>query len=119
MIKPIRNKKDYKKAVARVYELMNKDLSVKSDESGELEVLSILVEHYEKVHFPIDLPDPVEAIKFRMEQLQIDAGGLSKILGSKSRSSEILNKKRKLSLAMIRKLNKKLNIPAESLIEAY
>lgn len=78
MIKPIRNKKDYKKAVARVYELMNKDLSVNSDVSG-----------------------------------------LSKILGSKSRASEILNKKRKLSLAMIRTVSKKLNIPAESLIKAY
>ncbi len=119
MIKPIKNKSQLKKAVSRIYELMHKNLSVNSDEFNELEVLSILVDSYEARCFPIDKPDPVEAIKFRMEQMQIDAAQLAKILGSKSRASEILNRKRKLSLAMIRSLSKNLNIPAELLIRAY
>ncbi len=98
---------------------MQKDLKSGSKEYDELEVLSILVEDYEKKNFPIDLPDPVEAIKFRLEQLNMEPSALVKILGSKSRASEILNRKRKLSLSMIRTLYNKLNIPASSLIRDY
>lgn len=116
MLKPIRTKKDYKLAVERIYELMQKDLKVNSDEYNELDLLSILVENYEKKNFPIDLPDPIEAIKFRLDQLNMDTSALAAILGSKSRASEILNRKRKLSLSMIRLLHQKLNIPASSLI---
>ncbi len=119
MLKPIRTKKEYKAAIERIYKLMQKDLSVNSDEYNELDVLSILVENYEEKNFPINLPDPVEAIKFRLEQLELDTSTLASILGSKSRASEILNRKRKLSLSMIRTLHEKLNIPASSLITDY
>lgn len=119
MLKPIRTKKEYNAALDRIYKLLQMNLKANSDEYNELEVLSILVENYELKNFPIDLPDPIEAIKFRLEQLGKDSSELSKILGSKSRASEILNRKRKLSISMIRTLHKKLNIPAESLISDY
>jgi len=119
MVKPIRNRKEYKAALDRIYELMQKELKVNSKEYNELEVLSILVDDYESKRFPVDLPDPVEAIKFRLEQLDLDQADLASILGSKSRTSEILNRKRKLSLSMIRTLHKELNIPASSLIAEY
>ena len=119
MLKPIRTKKDYKAALDRIYILMQKDLEVNSKEYDELDLLSILVEQYESKNFPIELPDPIEAIKFRLEQLNLKPSDLVTILGSKSRVSEILNRKRKLSLSMIRVLHNKLNIPASSLITDY
>lgn len=118
-VKPIRTKKTYKEALVRIYELMQKDLAVNTGEYDELELLSILVEDYEEKIFPINLPDPIEAIKFRLEQLDLDVSALVSILGSKSRASEILNRKRKLSLSMIRALNNELKIPASSLIANY
>jgi len=119
MLKPIKTKKDYEIALQRVYELMQKDLKTGSALSDELEVLSILVEAYEKKHYPIPPPHPIEAIKFRLEQSGIDEKELNKILGGRSRKSEILSGKRKLSLNMIRELHEKLKIPAETLIAAY
>jgi len=119
MLKPIKSKKDHSVAIKRIYDLMQKDLKINSDEYNELELLSLLVEKYEEKNFPIDLPDPVEAIKFRMEQLNIDLSELAVMLGSKSRASEILSRKRKLSISMIRTLHAKLNIPATSLISKY
>lgn len=119
MLKPIRTKKDYRAALERIYELMQKDLKKDSDDYNELDLLSILVEKYEEENYSINSPDPVEAIKFRLEQLNLDTGELAKILGSKSRASEILNRKRKLSISMIRALHDKLNIPASSLIADY
>lgn len=116
MIKPIRTKKDYQSALNRIYELMQKDLKKNSDEFNELDLLSILVENYEVKNFPIDLPDPVEAIKFRLEQLNLPLSALGPIHGSKSRASEILNRKRKLSLSMIRTIFKELKIPTSLLI---
>lgn len=118
-VKPIRTKKTYKEALVRIYELMQKDLAVNTGEYDELELLSILVEDYEEKIFPINLPDPIEAIKFRLEQLNLEDSALVSILGSKSRTSEILNRKRKLSLSMIRALNNELKIPASSLIANY
>ena len=88
-------------------------------QGDELEILGILIDNYEKENFPIGFPDPIEAIKFRMEQLNYDQSDLAKIVGLKSRASEILNKKRKLSLEIIRQLNSKLNIPTAVLIQAY
>ena len=85
----------------------------------ELEVLSILIEKYEDEHFPIGLPDPIEAIKFRMEQLGYNQVDLAKVVGLKSRASEILNRKRKLSIDMIRQLHDKLHIPTDVLIQPY
>ncbi len=88
-------------------------------QGDELEVLSILIEKYEDEHFPIGLPDPIEAIKFRMEQLGYNQVDLAKVVGLKSRASEILSGKRKLSLEMIRQLHDKLRIPTDVLIQPY
>lgn len=103
----------------RAYDLMQVDLVPESKESDELEVLSILIKEYENEHFPISKPHPIEAIKFRLDQMGISESELSEILGARSRKSEILSGKRKLSLRMIRKLNDKLKIPAEVLIREY
>jgi HTH-type transcriptional regulator/antitoxin HigA len=81
--------------------------------------MGILIDQYENEHFPIDLPDPIEAIKFRMEQMGYTQTDLAKVVGLKSRASEILSGKRKLSLEMIRQLHDKLNIPTDVLIQAY
>lgn len=116
-ISPIRTKKQYQDALKRIDDIFEaKPNSVQGD---ELEILSILVESYEANKFQIDDPDPIEAIKFRMEQLGIDQTKLGEILGYKSRASEILNKKRKLSIEMIRKINEVLKIPADVLIKSY
>ena len=85
-------------------------------EGDELEIIVTLVEAYEKKHFNIAPPDPVEAIKFRMEQLGLKQSDLSKAMGGKNRVSEILNRKRQLTADMMRKLHKQFNIPAESLL---
>ncbi len=119
MLKPIKNNKSYEDALDRIYKLMQKDLKVNSKESDELEILSILVKEYENAHYPVPKPKPLDAIKFRLEQLDMSESELSSVLGYRSRKSEILNGKRKLSLAMIRKLNEILHIPAEVLIQAY
>ena len=116
-IKPIRTKEDYQKALERMGEIF--DAAKGTEQGDELEILSILIDNYEKDHFPIDLPDPIEAIKFRMEQLGMKQKDLADVVGYKSRVSEILNKKRKLSLEMIRNLSKKLKIPPEILIQNY
>ena len=119
MLKPVKTNKEYNADLARVYELMQKELKAGSKLSDELEVLSILVEAYEKEHYPIPPPHPIEAIKFRLEQMGIDEKELTRILGGRSRKSEILSGRRKLSLNMIRELHEKLSIPAETLIAAY
>jgi HTH-type transcriptional regulator/antitoxin HigA len=119
MLKPIKTEKQYETALARVYELMQDDIREGSAASDELEVLSILVNAYEQTHYPIPSPNPLEAIKFRLDQMGISERELGDILGYRSRKSEILSGKRKLSLAMIRKLNAVLHIPAEVLIQAY
>jgi HTH-type transcriptional regulator/antitoxin HigA len=119
MLKPIRNNAQYEDALARVYALMQKDLKPESKDSDELEILSILIKEYEQEHYPVPNPSPLEAIKFRLEQMGMSEAELSDILGYRSRKSEILSGKRKLSLAMIRKLNEILHIPAEVLIQAY
>ncbi len=116
-IKPIRNEKDYQKALNRLEEIFE---AKKGTEQGdELEILSILIDRYENEYFPIGMPDPIEAIKFRMEQMGMKQKDLAEIVGFNSRVSEILNKKRKLTLEMIRRLNTSLNIPTEVLIQEY
>lgn len=116
-LKPIKTKKDYQQALVRLELIF--DAKKETKEGDELEILGILIDQFENEHFPIDLPDPIEAIKFRMEQLGYTQTDLAKIVGLKSRASEILNKKRKLSLDMIRQLHEKLNIPTDVLIQAY
>jgi len=116
-IKPIRTEKDYELALANVESLM--DSTPGSDDFDKLEVLSMLIENYEATHYSIDTPDPIEAIKFRMEQEGLIQNNLVDLFGSKSRVSEVLNKKRKLTLDMIRNLNTHLNIPFENLLGEY
>ena len=113
-IRPIRNESDHESALKRIEALMSaKDGTAEGD---ELDVLATLVEVYEKEHFPIRAPDPVEAIKFRMEQMGLDRKDLEPFIGSRARVSEILNKRRGLSLAMIRSLHENLDIPLDALI---
>jgi HTH-type transcriptional regulator/antitoxin HigA len=116
-LKPIKNEQDYQDALARLEVIF--DAKRDSIEGDELEILGVLIDQYENEHFPIGLPDPVEAIKFRMEQLGYTQSDLARVIGLKSRASEILNKKRKLSLDMIRQLHDKLNIPTDVLIQVY
>jgi len=116
-IRPIKTKKDYQLALARLELIF--DAKKNSKEGDELEILSILIEKYEDEHFPIGFPDPIEAIKFRMEQLGYTQTDLAKVVGLKSRASEILNKKRKLTLEMVRLIHDSLNIPTDVLIQSY
>ncbi len=116
-IRPIKTEKDYNLALTRLEEIF--DAKSGTSNGDELEVLGILIDQYENEHFPVGLPDPIEAIKFRMEQLGFNQNDLANIVGLKSRASEILNRKRKLSLEMIRQLHDKLNIPTDVLIQAY
>jgi HTH-type transcriptional regulator/antitoxin HigA len=119
MLKPIKNSVQHEEALERIYTLMQKDIQEGSKQSDELEVLSILVKEYEQAHYALPKPNPLEAIKFRLEQMNMSETDLADILGYRSRKSEILSGKRKLSLAMIRRLNEILQIPAEALIQAY
>ncbi|GAB3002430.1 helix-turn-helix domain-containing protein [uncultured Cyclobacterium sp.] len=116
-IAPIRNEKDYQNALNRLEEVF--EAKKGTDEGDELEILSILIDRYENENFPIGMPDPIEAIKFRMEQLGLKQKDLAEVVGFKSRVSEILSKKRKLTLGMIRKLNSTLHIPTEVLVQDY
>ncbi len=113
-IKPIKTERDYQKALKEIKRLW--DTKPNSPKGDRLEVLVTLVEAYERKHYKIEPPDPVEAIKFRMEQLGLKASDLAKILGGRSRVSEVLNRKRKLTVDMMRSLRKRLDIPAESLL---
>lgn len=116
-IKPIKTEKDYNDALDRLESIF--DSKKGSAQGDELEILSILIEKYEDEHFPIGFPDPIEAIKYRMEQMGYTQSDLAKVVGLKSRASEILNRKRKLTLEMIRLLHDNLKIPTEVLVQAY
>lgn len=116
-ISPIRNEKDYKKALERLEVIFDAKRGTK--EGDELEILSILIDNYEDENFPIDMPDPISAINFRMEQMGLKQKDLIELIGFKSRVSEIMNRKRKLTLDMIRKLSTQLRIPTEVLIQDY
>ena len=113
-IQPIRAKADYKKALAFIELHLN--AKPDSKEGRMVEVLAVLVEKYEDEHFPIEAPTPIEAIKFRMEQLGMSNADLSKIIGTRARVSEIFNGKRKLSIRMMKALHRKLQVPAEVLL---
>ncbi len=115
-IHPIRDDKDYEAALARIDTLMELDPSVGTVQSDELEILALLVEKYEEKHWHISEPDPIEAIKFRMEQMGLAQKDLTPYIGSKSKVSEVLNKKTGLSLTMIKKLYAGLHIPLEVLV---
>jgi HTH-type transcriptional regulator/antitoxin HigA len=113
-IRPIKTEKDYDSAIMRIEELWG----AKKDtpEGDEFDLLVTLVESYEMKHFPISPPDPIDAIKFRMEQMGMTKADMVKYLGSQSRVSEVLNRKRDLTLGMIKTLYKDLKIPADILL---
>mgnify|MGYP003637768820 CR=1 FL=1 len=116
-IKPIRSEADYKNALKRLEVIF--DAKKGTDDGDELEILSIIIDNHESENFPIGMPDPISAINFRIEQMGLKQKDLVDMIGFKSRVSEIMNKKRKLTLEMIRKLNAKLHIPTEVLIQDY
>ena len=113
-IRPIKTDADYAAAVAEVERLMNAGPG--TAEGDRLNVLATLVQAYEDTHWPMDLPDPIDAIRFRMEQAGLTARDLERYIGPKGRVSEVLNRRRPLTLAMIRRLQAGLGIPAEILI---
>jgi HTH-type transcriptional regulator/antitoxin HigA len=116
-IKILKTEADYNEALQRLGVIF--DASVDTKEGDEAELLGLMIEKYEDIHYPITSPDPIEAIKFRMEQMGMDNKDLAEIIGYKSRVSELFSKKRKLTLSMIRNLHDKMKIPYESLIADY
>ncbi len=116
-IKPIKSEADYRLALKRLEEVF--DAPIGTSESDEADILGVLVDEYEKKHYPIEAPDPIEAIKIRMEELQLKQVDLVDVIGSKSRVSEVLNRKRKLTIEMIRNLTKRLNLSPDLLITDY
>ena len=115
--KVIKTEDKYKLALKRLEVIF--DAEPGTVEGEELDLLSLLIDNYEKIHYPIHLPDPIEAIKFRMEQLNYKPKDLADVIGFRSRVTEILSKKRKLSLDMIRKINKRMHISTEVLVQEY
>ena len=116
-IKPIKTEKDYNKALERLELIF--DASPNSKEGDEAEILSLLIENFENIHYPIESPDPIEAIKIRMEEMNLKQKDLVGVIGGKSRVSEILNKKKKLTVEMIRELERVLSISASVLVKNY
>ena len=114
-IKPIRTKADYRAALKNIESLMT--AKANTPEGDRLDVLTTLVEAYERMHFPMDLPDAVDAIKFRMEQSGLTVKDLEPVIGRKNRVYEVLSRRRALTLRMIEGLHTKFGIPAESLLK--
>jgi len=113
-IRPIRTKRDYEAALTEVERLWGSKLG--TAEGDRLDVLATLIESYETDHYPMDPPDPIEAIKFRMEQQGLSRKDLESLIGTRTRVAEVLNRRRNLSIGMIRRLHKALGISAEVLI---
>ena len=116
-IKPIKTETDYEDALKRLEIVFDAPIGI--EESDEADILGLLIDEYEKKHYPIEVPDPIEAIKIRMEEMHLKQIDLVPEIGGKSRVSEILNKKRKLTIEMIRKLTKRLNLSPELLLSDY
>ncbi len=116
-IQPIRSTADYENALTRMEVIF--DAKAGTPEADEAEILIVLIDEFEKKHFPIEAPDPIEAIKIRMEEMNLKQRDLVEIMGGKNRVSEILNRKRKLTIEMIRNLTSKLNLSANLLIQDY
>src|SRR6267378_7902475 len=113
-VRPIRTKSDYEAALAEVERLWGAKAG--TFRGDRLDLVATLIEAYEAEHYPMDPPDPVEAIKFRMEQMGLTRKDLEPLIGTRTRVAEVLNGRRRLSLAMVRRLHAKLGIPAETLI---
>ncbi|TQI71204.1 HTH-type transcriptional regulator/antitoxin HigA [Gramella sp. Hel_I_59] len=116
-IKPIKSDKDYDKALERLEVIF--DAPINSKEGDEAEILSMMIDNYENEHYPIEAPDPIEAIKIRMEEMNLKQKDLVGVIGGKSRVSEILNKKKRLTVDMIRELERILHISASVLVTNY
>jgi HTH-type transcriptional regulator/antitoxin HigA len=116
-VKPIKSDKDYRNALERLEVIF--DAPIDTKEGDEAEILSLLIENYENEHYPIEAPDPIEAIKIRMEELNMRQKDLVGIIGGKSRVSEILNRKKRLTVDMIRELEQILQISASVLVNNY
>ena len=116
-IKPIKTEQDYNEALKRLEKIF--DAPVNSKEGDEAEILSLLIDNYENKFYPIDAPDPIEAIRIRMEEMNIKQKDLVGVIGGKSHVSEILNKKKRLTVEMIRKLEDLLHLSASILVNNY
>lgn len=116
-LKPIKTESDYQNALKRLEVIF--DAPMGTNESDEADILGLMIDEYEKKHYPIEAPDPIEAIKIRMEEMHLKQIDLVGEIGGKSRVSEILNRKRKLTVEMIRNLTRKLNLSPELLISDY
>ena len=116
-IKPIKTETDYREALKRLEIIF--DAAIGTSESDEADVLGIMIDEYEKKHYPIEAPDPIEAIKIRMEEMHLKQVDLVDAIGGKSRVSEVLNRKRKLTVEMIRNLTRRLNLSPGLLINDY
>lgn len=116
-VKLIKNEADYEKALQRLNMIF--DAAADSKEGDEAEVLALLIDNYENQYFPIEAPDPIEAIKIRMEEMNLKQKDLIGVIGGKSRVSEVLNKKKRLTVDMIRELEKVLQISASILVKNY
>lgn len=116
-LKPIKKERDYREALERLEMIF--DAPTETKEGDEAEILSLLIENYENEHYPIEAPDPIEAIKIRMEELNMRQKDLIGIIGGKSRVSEILNRKKRLTVDMIRELERILQISASVLVNNY
>lgn len=117
-IHPIRTDADYRKALKAVAGYFDNEPKPGTEEGDRFEIMATLIEAYEAKHFPLELPDPIEAIKFRMEQSGLAAKDLEPMIGRTNRVYEVLNRKRPLTIAMIRRLHRDLGIPAEALLGA-
>lgn len=115
-VRIIKTEREHEQALERLTDLLDRNPAIATPESDELDLLALVIEHYERKHYPIDPPDPIEAIKFCMDQMGLTRKDLARYLGSASKISEILNGKRLLSLNMIRKLSTGLGISADILI---
>src|SRR5690554_1705628 len=116
-IKPIKSEQDYEKALERLEMIF--DSSANTKEGDEADILSILIDNYENQYYPIEAPDPIEAIKIRMEEMNLKQKDLVGVIGGKSRVSEVLNKKKRLTVDMIRELERMLHISASVLVNNY
>ena len=116
-LKPIKSETDYRNALERLEVIF--DAQIDTKEGDEAEILSLMIENYENEHYPIEAPDPIEAIKIRMEELNMRQKDLVGVIGGKSRVSEILNRKKKLTVEMIRELEQILQISASVLVNNY
>jgi len=116
VIRPLRNEREYEAALDEIEQYFENEPRSGTAEADRFDLLALVIEDYEKKHWPIDAPDPVEAIRFRMESGGLSQADLGRLLGSRQRASDILRRRRPLTLSMIRRLHREWDIPAEALI---